>query len=59
MDHHPRVAACLPTARGIIRRSAQIGPPGFLLPFDHHLRKIDEAPISASDPADGLRRKRW
>lgn len=24
-----------------------------------NLRKIDEAPISACDPADGLRRKRW
>jgi hypothetical protein len=39
-----------------VEESAQTDRPRFLLPFDHHLRKINEAPISACDPADGLRR---
>src|SRR5215471_4319741 len=53
----PRLTACLPTAWEIIRGSAQTDRPRFLLPFDHHLRKIDEAPIAACDPRDGSRPK--
>jgi hypothetical protein len=59
MGHHPRLTACLPTGWETIRRRAQTDLPRFFLPFDHHPRKIDEAPISACDPADGLRRKCW
>jgi hypothetical protein len=59
MGHHPCLTACLLTAWPIIRHSPQSNLPRLFLPFDHHLRKIAEAPISACAPADGTRRKCW
>jgi hypothetical protein len=55
----PRLTACLVTARLIIRHSTQTDTQRFSLPFNCHLRKITEAPISACAPADGTRRKCW
>jgi len=59
MGHHPRLTACLQTTWLIIQHSAQTDPRRFFLPFDVHLRKITEAPISACAPADRMRRKCW
>jgi hypothetical protein len=39
--------------------TAQADAQRFFLPFEHHLRKIIEAPISACVPADGMRRTYW
>jgi hypothetical protein len=59
MGHHPCLKACFVTPWLIIRHGAQTDPRRFFLQFDHHLRKITEAPISACAPADGIRRKCW
>ena len=53
---HPRLTACIQKTWPIIQHSAQTDPRRFFLPFDHHLRKITEAPISACAPPDGIRR---
>jgi len=56
MGHHPRLTGCLLTAWLITTPSVQTDPRRFFLPFDHHLGKITEAPISAAAaPADGMR----
>ncbi len=59
MGHHPRLTACLQTTWLIIQHSAQTEVRRFVLAFDVHPRKIDEAPISACAPADGMRRVCW
>jgi hypothetical protein len=59
MVHHPRLTACLVMPWLIIRHAAQTDLRRFFLPFDHRLRKITEAPISACAPADEMRRKCW
>jgi hypothetical protein len=59
MGHHPCLTACLVTPRLIIRHGAQTDLRRFFLPFDHHLRRIIEAPNPACAPADGMRRNCW
>lgn len=54
----PRFRAYLVKTRLIIG-TAQIDTQRFFLLFDHHLRKITEAPISAYASADGMWRTYW
>ena len=59
MGHYRCLTARLVTPWLTIRHGAQTDSRRFSSPSDHHLRKITEAPVSASARADGMRWKWW